>query len=86
MVQVTRRQFERLFLAHLGKPPSRFYLAVRLDHARLLLQQTGMTMAEISVACGFGSSSYFLRAYCAQFAQRPQDDRIEARVKKPVSG
>ena len=85
MVQVTRRQLERLFLAHLGKPPSRFYLAVRLDRARSLLQQTSMTIAEISVACGFGSSSYFLRAYRTQFGQRPQDDRIEARVKKPVS-
>lgn len=67
-------------------PPSQFYLGVRLDRARELLQQTGMTVTEITVACGFGSSSYFSRAYRAKFGQRPKDDRVEARVKRSRYG
>jgi AraC family carnitine catabolism transcriptional activator len=79
MVAVTRRQLERLFSTHLGMPPTRFYLGLRLDRARELLQQTGMMVTEVVVACGFGSSSYFSRAYRAKFGRVPKDDRTEAR-------
>ena len=78
-VAVTRRQLERLFSTHLGMPPTRFYLGLRLDHARELLQQTGMAVTEVAVACGFGSSSYFSRAYRFKFGVLPKDDRVEAR-------
>ena len=80
MVAVTRRQLERLFGAHLGMPPSQLYLGLRLDRGRELLQQTGMAVTEITVACGFGSSSYFSRAYRAKFGSSPKNDRIEART------
>jgi AraC family transcriptional regulator, carnitine catabolism transcriptional activator len=78
MVGVTRRQLERLFRSHLQLAPSQFYLGVRLDRARELLQQTGMAITEVSVACGFGSSSYFSRAYRTRFGVSPKGDRIEA--------
>ena len=78
MVGVTRRQLERLFRSHLQLAPSQFYLGVRLDRARELLQQTGMPITTVSVACGFGSSSYFSRAYRTRFGTSPKDDRIEA--------
>jgi AraC family carnitine catabolism transcriptional activator len=79
VVLVTRRQLERLFSRHLGMPPSRFYLHLRLDRARELLQQTGMTITEVAVASGFGSSSYLARAYRSRFGINPTQDRVEAR-------
>lgn len=82
MVCVTRRQLERLFRLHLGDTPSNFYLRLRLDHARRLLQQTQLTIIGVSVACGFESASYFSRAYRAHFGVTPSGDRV-ARVEKP---
>jgi AraC family carnitine catabolism transcriptional activator len=90
VVLVTRRQLERLFSGHLGMPPSRFYLNLRLDRARELLQQTGMAITEVAIASGFGSSSYLARAYRTRFGLNPKEDRIEARVvaspRKPGRG
>ncbi len=86
MVVVTRRQLERLFGAHLGMPPSQFYLGLRLERGRELLQQTGMAVTEITVARGVGSSSYFSRAYRAKFGSSPKYDRIETRTTAAAQG
>lgn len=75
-IGVTRRQLERLFCAHLKDTPSHFYLCLRLDRARQLLQQTEMRIIEVSVACGFESPSYFSRAYRTRFNSPPKQDRV----------
>ncbi|MBP6853763.1 MAG: GlxA family transcriptional regulator [Rhodoferax sp.] len=75
MISVTRRQLERLFSTHLHETPSRFYVGVRLQRARELLQQTDMGILAVGVACGFGSSSHFSRAYRGRFGMSPKDDR-----------
>ncbi|MEO8856966.1 MAG: GlxA family transcriptional regulator [Burkholderiaceae bacterium] len=82
MIQVTRRQLERLFANHLRDTPLHFYAGLRLERARELLQQTDMGIMAIGVACGFASSSHFSRAYRARFGLSPKDDRsqLAARV------
>lgn len=80
VIGVTRRQLERLFRAHLRDTPSHFYLSLRLDRARQLLQQTGMSIMDVCVACGFGSASHFSRAYRARFGTSPKDDRVSVRA------
>ena len=77
MIDVTRRQLERLFRAHLHDTPARFYAGVRLDRARELLQQTDMGILAVGVACGFASSSHFSRAYRTRFGRSPKADRVE---------
>jgi len=72
---VTRRQVERLFAAHLQVSPAAFYLGLRLDRARQLLQQSDMSVMAIAVACGFASPSHFSRAYRRRFGVRPKDER-----------
>ena len=74
-MKVTRRQLERLFRLHLGDTPSHFYLGLRLDKARQLLRQTGLSVLQVSIACGFESPSYFTRSYRARFAKCPREDR-----------
>lgn len=81
LIGVTRRQLERLFRAHLKDTPSHFYLCLRLDRARQLLQQTGMSIMDVCVACGFASASHFSRAYRLQFGISPKDDRASVRIK-----
>jgi AraC family carnitine catabolism transcriptional activator len=75
-VGVTRRQMERLFQAHLGTSPAQFYLVLRLDRARQLLEQTEMGVMAVGLACGFGASSHFSRAYKLRFGVSPTEDRI----------
>lgn len=79
-IGVTRRQLERLFCTHLKDTPSHFYLGLRLDRARQLLQQTEMSIMAVSVACGFESPSYFSRAYRARFAISPKHDRTGTHI------
>lgn len=74
-VGITRRQLERLFSAMLGDTPTRFYMNLRLDRARELLQQTDMTITAICVACGFESPSHFSRSYRMRFGASPRNDR-----------
>jgi AraC family carnitine catabolism transcriptional activator len=75
-IDVTRRQLERLFQQHLEATPSGFYLSLRLDKARHLLQQSDMSVLEVSLACGFESPSYFSRCYRQRFGVSPREDRV----------
>ena len=62
-VGISRRQLERLFCHHVDASPSRYYLELRLTHARQLLQLTNKPIAEIAVATGFVSISHFRRCF-----------------------
>jgi AraC family carnitine catabolism transcriptional activator len=75
MVGVTRRQLERLFAAHLSDTPARFYNGLRLARARTLLQQSGMGVAAIAIACGFESPAHFSRSYRAMYGRSPKEER-----------
>lgn len=75
-IGVTRRQMERLFQTHLGTSPAQFYVGLRLDRARQLLEQTEMGIMAVGLACGFGASSHFSRAYRLRFGVSPTHDRI----------
>ena len=86
LIGITRRQLERLFEKYLDATPSGFYMQLRLERARELLQQTGMGVTAVAVACGFSSASYFSRSYRAHFEISPKEDRVEAasvKLKKP---
>ncbi|MBP0595885.1 GlxA family transcriptional regulator [Paraburkholderia sp. LEh10] len=78
-IGVTRRQLERLFCSSLKDTPTHFYLQLRLDRARELLQQTDMSITAICVACGFESPSHFSRTYRARFGASPRRDRSPLR-------
>lgn len=74
-VGVSCRQLERLFSTHLGQPPKRFHDGLRLDRGRQLMQQTDLSIAEISAACGFNSSRHFSKHYHRRFGVLPSVDR-----------
>ncbi len=74
-VGLSRRQLERLFAAHLGRTPARFYLERRLDRARRLLYQTDMSIIDVALASGFVSASHFSKCYRELYARSPQQER-----------
>ena len=77
-VGLSPRQLERLFEKYVNASPSRFYLKLRLDRARAMLQQTSKSVLQVAVACGFESASHFSRCYRAVHGQRPSDERAAA--------
>ncbi|MEM9146454.1 MAG: GlxA family transcriptional regulator [Pseudomonadota bacterium] len=77
---LSQRQLERLFRAHVGRSPLRYYSDIRLDRARGLVTQTEMPLREVALASGFSSPESFARAYRARFGLPPRSDRIEGRV------
>ncbi len=74
-VGLSRRQLERLFAAHLGRTPARFYLELRLERARRLLYQTDMSIIDVALACGFVSASHFSKCYRQMYGRTPREER-----------
>jgi len=74
-VGLSRRQLQRLFRRYLMCAPSRYYLQIRLQRARELLRQTGMSLVEISALTGFVSTSHFSKSYKAFYGHSPSVER-----------
>ncbi len=58
-IGVSIRQLQRLFLQHTGTTPVRFYITLRVEHAREMLLYSELSTLEISIATGFSSMSHF---------------------------
>jgi len=88
LVGVSRRQLERLFKQHLDALPSRYYLALRLNRARRLLQQSSQSILQIGLSCGFSSGPHFSNAYKTHFDKTPRDERSQraAALRRPAPG
>jgi transcriptional regulator GlxA family with amidase domain len=74
-VGVSRRQLERLFRKYLDCVPTRYYMNLRLKHARQLLLQTNKSIIEVALACGFVSAPHFSKCYRDYFGVPPRDER-----------
>lgn len=74
-VGLSQRQLERLFVKEMGCSVVQFGLLMRLQHARVLLISTGLSIREIATASGFNSLSHFAYAFKDCFGKRPRDYR-----------
>jgi transcriptional regulator GlxA family with amidase domain len=72
---VSQRQLERQFHKGLGCSVVQFGTLVRLQHARVLLIATKLTVREIATATGFNALSHFASAFRKCFGRRPSDYR-----------
>lgn len=81
LVGVSRRQLERLFKQYLNSLPSRYYLELRLNRARHLLQQTSQSILQIGLSCGFSSGPHFSSAYRHHFGITPREQRSQQRAR-----
>ncbi|APE42045.1 AraC family transcriptional regulator [Sulfitobacter alexandrii] len=80
LVKLSSRQLERLFARYLKTSPKRYYMQLRLEKARNLLRQTGLSVTEICVACGFRSLSHFSKSYRATFGIPPGAQSTDAKA------
>ena len=71
--------FARMFKQATGYPPHRYVLHRRLTRARHLLANTSLNMTEITLRCGFGSSSHFSHRFRAETGASPTVYRAQRR-------
>ena len=62
---LSMRHFARAFRQSTGVPPHRWLLNHRVEHAKELLRNLTMSLAEIALACGFADQSHFTRTFTA---------------------
>ena len=62
--------FTRAFKQAQGDAPHR-WLRQRVQHAKTLLRETHMSLAEITIVCGFADQSHFTRVFGAHTGQAP---------------
>ncbi|WP_290703060.1 GlxA family transcriptional regulator [Amphritea sp.] len=77
-VSMSRRQIERMFQTYLDSTPCRYYLELRITYARRLLQQSNDSIINISVACGFLSTSHFCHCFKKFFGVSPSESRQQS--------
>ncbi len=71
-IGVSARRLEQMFRADLGAGPQKVYRRIRLAAARRFVEQTGYSIAEIAVRCGYADPSAMTRAFREEFASTPQ--------------
>jgi AraC-like DNA-binding protein len=55
--------------------PAQYYMNLRLRRARELLTHSTLPIMQITIACGFQSSSHFCKAYRNLFGHPPSEER-----------
>jgi AraC family transcriptional regulator, regulatory protein of adaptative response / DNA-3-methyladenine glycosylase II len=78
---VSARHLRRLFATHLGVTPDGLARSARVHFARRLLDDTDLSVLEISFAAGFGSVRQFNRACREVFRASPRELRARRRRK-----
>jgi len=76
LVGVSQRQLERQFNKSIGCSVVQFALLARLQHARVLLTATKLSVREIATASGFNTLSHFAYAFKNCFGRKPSDYRL----------
>src|SRR5260221_2120404 len=83
-VHLSPRQFSRAFRAEIGIPPSKAIEKLRIEAARLLVQDGRHPIEVIARQTGFGDDERMRRAFLRAFGKPPQALRRNARVETEI--
>ncbi|MGD9659948.1 MAG: GlxA family transcriptional regulator [Porticoccaceae bacterium] len=75
------RTFNRRFKQALGQTPGEYIRALRLNHARDLLQKTNLSILEVAGLSGYQDISHFSRQFHKNFQITPGEYRETVRAK-----
>jgi transcriptional regulator GlxA family with amidase domain len=67
--------FSRIFKTIMNISPHQYLAEVRLNHAKVLLTTTELSIADITYACGFNSPEHFATAYRQRYRINPTTQR-----------
>jgi transcriptional regulator GlxA family with amidase domain len=80
VAHLSPRQFSRAFTSETGQPPAKAIERLRVEAARLMIEQSRHTIEEIAAATGFIDTERMRRAFLRAFGQPPQALRRIARM------
>lgn len=72
---ISRATLSRMFSDHLGVSPMTYVVHQRMQRARVLLDETDLTVGQIGRAVGFGDPYHFSRRFAAVVGQAPTSYR-----------
>jgi AraC family transcriptional regulator len=76
LVDLSPWHFCRSFKQSTGVPPHRFLVQLRIERAKRLLADRGVSVTEVALALGFGGSTQFARAFRAAVGLSPREYRV----------
>lgn len=76
-LHMTPSWFIKLFKKHMEIPPLHYLLRIRMDNARILLENTTYSITEISTLIGYDNALYFSRLFKKYCGQSPAAYRKE---------
>jgi transcriptional regulator GlxA family with amidase domain len=83
VARLSPRQFSRAFRMETGRTPAKAVERLRLETARLMLEESRHTIDQIAVATGFSDPRRMREAFLRLFGQPPQAFRRSARAETP---
>jgi len=72
---MSERNFSRKFTQEVGMPPSKYIAQVRLNKARLLLEETTHSINRITDQCGYNNSEILRRLFIRELNVSPSEYR-----------
>lgn len=77
MLGISLRKFNYMFKERFGVSPKHWLIETRLIHARYLLRNTMMAVADVANHCGFSNHAYFSESFRKRFSCSPSHWRDE---------
>jgi transcriptional regulator GlxA family with amidase domain len=84
VARLSPRQFSRAFRAETGQSPAKAVERLRLEAARLMLEQSRHTIDQVATETGFSDARHMRDAFLRAFGQPPQVIRRSARLVATV--
>jgi AraC family transcriptional regulator len=81
VARVSTYHFARQFKAATGLPPHQYVIARRVERAKLLLQGSGFSLAEVAAHAGFTNQSQFSQHFKRLVGVTPGQFRMSARFE-----
>jgi transcriptional regulator GlxA family with amidase domain len=78
------RQFSRTFRAETGQSPAKAVENLRVEAARVMMEQTRHPIETVASETGFADRERMRRAFLRAFGQPPQVMRRNAQIKASV--
>jgi len=85
--KMSARNFQRVFTRQCGLPPAKFIERLRVERARVIIEDTSLSMAEIATKSGFDSEQRMRRSFQRVLGINPADHAVRVRrtLDKSVS-
>lgn len=82
VAHLSPRQFSRAFQEETGQSPAKAVEDLRIETARMMVEEGRHPIDVIAKEAGFGSADRMRRAFVRRFGQAPQEVRRDARLRE----